>query len=104
MQRDLPELAPITAGLGLEFEIVAVTPEQIVELSLPTRPTKTSDPRSAGFGDESVELDAIEPATLRQMVEDTIAGCFPADARENKRRQEDEGREEIRRRLRSMLG
>jgi hypothetical protein len=99
VQRDLPLLAPNTANRGFEFTIVAVTPEQIVNLGLPTRPTKRTDTRSGNFGNESVELDAIEPNELRQMVTDTLAGCFPPGAREaNEARQEAE-REEIRRLL-----
>ena len=50
------------------FERIAVTPRQIYLLSLPTRPTKTSDSRSAGFEGESVEVDAIPASTLRQIV------------------------------------
>ena len=53
-------------------ERVAVTDEQIVAWSLPTRPTKTSDSRSKSFTGESVELDAIPPATLRGLVRDCI--------------------------------
>jgi hypothetical protein len=36
---------------------------------LPTRPTKTSDTRAKGFGAISVELDAIEPNRLREIVQ-----------------------------------
>ena len=102
VQRDLKALAPRTNKLGLEFEIVAVTPEQIRELGLPTRPTKRSDTRSGAFGEESVELDAIEPDVLRQMVSDRLAGEFPEGAREENARLQREAREEIRRRLRDL--
>ena len=52
----------------VEFERIAVTPRQIYLWNLPTRPTKTSDSRSAGFEGESVEVDAIPASTLRQIV------------------------------------
>jgi hypothetical protein len=57
-------------GYGAEFqdELVAVTPEQIAELGLPTRPTKRGNGLARQFDAESVELDAIPPATLRDMV------------------------------------
>lgn len=97
-------LAPITARHGLEFKIVAVTPQQIQEMNLPTRPTKKTDTRSGGFGDESVELDAIGPDVLRALVNDTLAGCFPAGAREELQRQQEQEREQIRARIREMLG
>jgi hypothetical protein len=54
------------------FERVAVTPEQIKSMALPTRPTKKSDTRSKGFEGGSVEVDAIPPADLRQLAEDCI--------------------------------
>lgn len=54
------------------FECVAVTEEQIIDLDLQTRPTKTSDPRAKKFKGESVELDAIHPKILRQMVDRCI--------------------------------
>jgi hypothetical protein len=47
-------------------------PEQIVEWGLPTRPTKKTDGRSKGFEGESVEVDAIEPTRLRQIVRECI--------------------------------
>ena len=45
---------------------------------MPTRPTKTTDSRSKNFGDISVELDAIQPALLRSLVEDVITQHMPA--------------------------
>jgi hypothetical protein len=54
------------------FERLAVTEDQIYDLDLPTRPTKQSDSRARGFGGGSVEVDAIPPTVLRQIVEDAI--------------------------------
>lgn len=54
------------------FERVAVLPDQIEKWSLPTRPTKKSDPRSKTFSGESVELDAIPPQHLQQIIESVI--------------------------------
>jgi hypothetical protein len=102
VQRDLPALAPKTAEHGLEFRIVAVKPEQIPEMNLPTRPTKRTDTRAASFGDESVELDAIEPNELRRMVTEILRGCFPAGAHRRNERLQEEGRREIRQRLREL--
>jgi hypothetical protein len=70
LEKTLREFA---RGSSLSFERVAVTEEQIDEMSLPTRPTKSSDPRAAKFdGDASVELDAIPPDDLRAIVRDVI--------------------------------
>jgi hypothetical protein len=65
----LQELAP---NARIIFERIAVTRDQIRTWSLPTRPTKTSDTRSKGFGRISVELDAIEPNRLRELVRESI--------------------------------
>lgn len=56
----------------IHFQRVAVTEDQIKSLSLPTRPTKKSDSRSKNFAGESVEVDAIPPALLREMVRNCI--------------------------------
>lgn len=56
----------------IHFERVAVTPEQIRDYNLPTRPTKQSDSRSKGFAGESVEVDALASTTLRQMARSCI--------------------------------
>jgi hypothetical protein len=65
-----------------EFERVAVTPHQITAWNLPTRPTKVKkgsgltkkgeDPRSKSFRGDSVELDAIPPASLKAIAEVVI--------------------------------
>jgi hypothetical protein len=69
IEQGLREFAP---DAEIEFERVAVRPEQIVEWGLPTRPTKKTDSRSKSFEGESVEVDAIEPACLRQIVRECI--------------------------------
>jgi hypothetical protein len=103
VQRDLSELAPRTAELGLEFVIVAVTPEQITEMNLPTRPTKRTDTRAAGFGNESVELDAIEPDVLRILVSQTMEQEFGEGAREALEQRVETECKELRKQLRKML-
>src|SRR5262249_36145708 len=59
-------------GCEFSFTVAAVTVEQVVEMGLETRPTKDTDSRSrtwsGGVNGESVEVDAIPPSTLREMV------------------------------------
>jgi hypothetical protein len=62
------------------FTRLAVTPEQINDMNLPTRPTKATDTRSGRFAGESVEVDAIPPSTLRAMVKDVIVSHIDAAA------------------------
>lgn len=53
----------------IHFERLAVRPDQIAALGLPTRPTKRDrNPHAKGFVGDSVEVDAIPPAVLRGLV------------------------------------
>jgi hypothetical protein len=74
IEETMRELAP---DAEIHFKRLAVTPVQIAAWSLPSRPTKVSDTRSKGFGGLSVELDAIAPADLRNLVEDAITAHLP---------------------------
>jgi hypothetical protein len=77
IEETLRELAP---DAEIVFERIAVTPAQIDEWDLPTRPTKTSDTRAKAFGSNlSVELDAIEPNQLRAIVQEAIEQHLPSD-------------------------
>jgi len=76
IESTLREMAP---DAEIYFERIAVTETQIKTWNLPSRPTKTSDTRSRGFGDISVELDAIKPDLLRAVVQDAIEEHLPAD-------------------------
>jgi hypothetical protein len=70
IERRLREFAP---DAEIHFGRAAVTPHQIKDWELPTRPTKTAGNRHAkGFEGESVEVDAIPPDRLRQLVRHSI--------------------------------
>jgi hypothetical protein len=74
IEETLREMAP---DADMYLERIAVTPEQIRDWHLPTRPTKLSDTRSKSFGDISVELDAIAPEQLRELVRQAIERHLP---------------------------
>ncbi len=76
IESTLKEMAP---SAEIRFARVAVTERQIARWNLPTRPTKTTDSRAKGFGDVSVELDAIEPNLLRGLVTECIEMHLPSD-------------------------
>jgi hypothetical protein len=75
IEETLREMAP---DAEIHFERLAVTREMIRAWRLPTRPTKTSDTRAKGFGNISVELDAIDPQRLRDLVQAVIEVHLPA--------------------------
>jgi len=77
IERDLAErLGKYNAG---DFTVrrIALTKDQIQQYNLPPMPVKRSDARSDSFlesyGDLSVELDALDPNTLKLMVAQSIA-------------------------------
>ncbi|HEY8870937.1 MAG TPA: hypothetical protein VIM30_16335 [Candidatus Limnocylindrales bacterium] len=73
-------LPPETVGRFLAFDRIAVEPWQIAAYHLPTRPTKQTDSRARNFAGESVELDAIPPNDLRQLVRSRIEDHLPEGA------------------------
>jgi hypothetical protein len=78
------------------FERLAVTPEQIDELDLPTRPTKKTDARAGRFRGESVEVDAIPARVLRAIVREAIEQHIDVRARNLHRIAERNEREGLR--------
>lgn len=76
IEATLREMAP---AAEIHFERLAVTLDQIRDWRLPTRPTKTTDTRAKGFGEISVELDAIPPQKLRALVQIAIEEHLPRD-------------------------
>jgi hypothetical protein len=93
IEETLRELAP---DAEIYFERIAVTPEQIADWDLPTRPTKKSDTRAKRFdSDLSVELDAIPPDRMRALVEEAINRHLPQDQFEVLKAAEESEREII---------
>lgn len=83
-------------GADVLFQRVAVTPDQILDMDLPTRPTKQSDSRARHFeSNVSVELDAIHPNVLRQMITETIDSVVDQKQLEAVRRAEQLERESL---------
>ena len=93
IEETLRELAP---DAEITFERIAVTPEQIANWDLPTRPTKEKDTRSKKFGSTiSVELDAIEPNQLRTLVQEAIERHLPVEQFEKLKAAEESERDII---------
>lgn len=92
VEENLREMAPKTE---MSFTRLAVNEEQITAMSLPTRPTKKSDTRSKKFAGESVEVDAIPPDDLRQLIETAIRSHIDEDALDYQLREEELERETL---------
>ena len=75
--RDLEERLGRYGAPNLTVKWVALTLDQIRKYELPPMPAKTSDPRLASFiadtgGAEAVELDALEPDVLTDLIVEAI--------------------------------
>ena len=77
MSRDIfDRLAIMLPGVEFEVERLALNMDQVITYSPPPNPTKLTDSRAGGyikeFGNDSWELDALDPATLTAIVEEAI--------------------------------
>ena len=69
----IKEVREQAADVDIYFERIAVTPQQIAGLRLPTRPPKSTDTGARDFAGGTAEIEAIPPAELRDLVEICIA-------------------------------
>lgn len=77
MSRDIFDRLTKTFLADCEFHRVALNMDQINEFNPPPNPVKTTDSRHgvyiAKYGEESWELDSLEPTQFRSMIEARIA-------------------------------
>lgn len=76
-------------GVLVEVRRVALMEEQVKAWKLPPAPTKITDSRTANWdGLGQVELDAVDPEKIEQLVEDAIDAIFDADVYDELRERE----------------
>lgn len=77
MSRDICDRLALFTGKELEFERLALNMDQVQEYEPPPNPAKVTDSRAKAyiqeFGDESWELDALEPSVLEALVREAIS-------------------------------
>lgn len=87
-------------GLEFDFHRVAITPEQIAQYQIPPIPTKKSDSRAGKFikehGDQAVELDALNPKVLQELLENSIKAYLDEDLFEETLAKENKDEEKLR--------
>ena len=71
----------IDADVDLNFHRIAITPEQIEEFDLPTKPRKAKDKRSKQVK-ETVEAEAMPPNILRRILREKVESFLPPGALE----------------------
>lgn len=83
-----------------EVRRIALTMDQIRELSPPPNPTKITDSRSGGYikkyGNDCWELDALEPRYIQNLVEDNIRSCMDEHRMSFAIETENEGKDKLR--------
>lgn len=76
MTRDNRDRLSMFAGIPVMVQRLALNMPQIEELNPPPNPAKMTDSRFADyqekFGDESWELDALDPTVIRGLISDAI--------------------------------
>jgi hypothetical protein len=75
MTRDITDRLALFMG-GMEVNRIALNMSQIEEFNPPPNPAKITDSRAAAYialhGDESWELDALDPAQLAELIQSTV--------------------------------
>lgn len=83
VEDDIPKRLNESFGTEVDITSIAITWEQIQELTPPPNPVKVKDPRSAWYrekyGDECYEVDALEPAQLFDIVNGNIESRVDMD-------------------------
>lgn len=100
MTRDIRDRLTLMAGQPVEVVRVALTMEQIEEQQPPPNPAKLTDSRSTDYidrwGDESWELDALDPTYLRDLITDTLTDYVDRDAYDAAQEAEEANEDRIR--------
>lgn len=83
MTRDNGERLAMFARMGVEVVRVALNMDQVEEYGPPPNPAKQQDSRFEGYqskhGDESWELDALQPQVIDKLVSDRIESYIDKD-------------------------
>lgn len=93
MTRDIVDRLAMFAG-GVEVKRLALNMDQVQQYGPPPNPAKTTDSRYIGYiglhGDESWELDALEPAVLTALVREAVLALRDEAIYEEVREHEEE--------------
>lgn len=101
MTRDIEErLRLFTQGRTyVSVKRIALTMDQIIEIEPPPNPAKVTDSRYEGYvaeyGEESWELDALEPQYMLKLVEKAILAECEIDLWRERRSQQEEERKQL---------
>jgi hypothetical protein len=102
MVRDIQDrLDTFSRGAGITVKKIALTMDQIEEYDPPPNPTKLTDSRAKKYiqehGRESWEVDALDPATLQELIANAIEGVLDSDMMEAIKKREVRDRARLKR-------
>lgn len=99
MTRDIADRLALFSGIEVEVRRLALTMAQVEEHEPPPNPAKVTDSRYQSYadeyGEESWELDALDPDTLAALIEDNIEPIIKMRRWQDAERERDEGREQL---------
>ena len=98
MTRDIQDRLELFGSSALVKRIALLT-EQVEEYDPPPNPAKTTDARYASYsqqyGDESWELDALEPRVIVNLIREAVESLIDEDAWEESQGQQETGRRQL---------
>lgn len=96
MSRDITDRLEMFTGDAIKFERLALNMDQVKQYDPPPNPAKITDSRAnayiAEYGDESWELDALEPSVLEQLVRDAIESIIDETKMDEQQREQNKHR------------
>ena len=91
---------------GFTLNRIALNMDQVESYRAPPNPAKVTDSRAAGYiekyGDESWELDALEPKVLTALIRDTISELCDQDLWDASMKRENEAKEKLRKAAKTL--
>lgn len=99
MTRDIQDRLEMFTGIPVEVRRLALNMDQVQKYSPPPNPAKQTDSRFKQYmeehGDESWELDALEPNVLISLIQANIKSVMDAPRYEEARLIQEHGRKEL---------
>ena len=100
MTRDIRDRVKLFCGFEVQVKRIALNWDQVQTYNPPPNPTKTTDSRAADyirqFGNESWELDALEPQVLTGLIRGAVSELIDQDLFDSLKAEEDHSRRQLR--------
>lgn len=108
MTRDMGERFDMFAPAAVEVRRIALNIDQVEAYNPPPNPAKLTDTRAKGYiatyGDESWELDALEPSVIERMIRDVISEYIDEAIWQATADKEAAGRDKLREAIDQIIG